>query len=172
MMKTIRLGILALAAVAAAPVLAQQGGGDAQPSAREQVRAAQDSVATMKETRTYIEGLKSNAAGQQDVARGECINKQLNAINLLVEVSEGAVTSMQSALAEGNDGLALAEGRKINIAVGKSQEIRALADSCLGDDSSADTTTVVDYEGGDEEADINAQNTGIGNDPPGASPFE
>lgn len=172
MMKTIRLTGLALATLVALPALAQDGGGAAQPSAKEEVKVARTSISEMNSTLSHIEGLKNSAEAQADVARGACIDKQIGSLNLLIGVSEKAVSDMQAAYAEGNDGRAAAEGRKIRVAVDKSKEIRALAESCLGDEGSADTQTVVDYEGDERETNIDPQNTGIGNDPPGASPFE
>ena len=94
-----------------------------------------------------------------------------------VQVAGNANASMQDALASGDAERADHEFRKIGVALTKARQFKAEADACSGGDGVTPGVTEVEVtnEGlseSDDTEQIDDGNTGVGDEPPGTSPFE
>ncbi|MCB9764254.1 MAG: hypothetical protein H6739_31065 [Alphaproteobacteria bacterium] len=164
-----------LALALGAPALAQDGP-EATPvgasTSADQLAQARGAVESIRGHATYVEGLLKKARDANDEAAMTCLTPRAATLRALVEISEGALFSAQEALAEGEDGRAGLELRKIEVARSRGQALRAEAEVCVNPDAQAPPIVDPRYDGDDEGEDIDAANVDIGDDPPGTSSFE
>ncbi|MCB9792854.1 MAG: hypothetical protein H6741_09020 [Alphaproteobacteria bacterium] len=153
--------------------LAQDGApAEGAATAAPNLSAARASLAEIREHRDHVTKLQKSADGGDDEALTACLASRANQLTTLAEVSEGILTDFTTALGEGEDGRAAAEGRKLSVAATKARGLRAEADACgEGGGTTTEPIVVEDPYKGEQET-VEVQNEGIGDDPPGASPFE
>ena len=164
-----------------APAFAQDGGvaGEidrvASSSPQEKldyVASANDEMRTaVKEVGKLLETVRREA----DVERIQCLKNRFTSLRSVLQVSEGAETSMRGALEAGEVEKADHEFRKVAIALSKARQLRAEADGCGYDSSVQSGETEVIVEGGefddlDETVEVEVE-VEIGFDPPESSPF-
>jgi hypothetical protein len=146
-------------------------------SDKDKVRFASSAIDEMRETETYLAQALSAAEKGGDPVEALCVNNKLSAVRALVQVAESANAGMQDALASGDAQRADHEFRKVGVALTKARQFKAEADACSGDDGITPGVTEVEVtnEGLSESDDterIDDGNTGVGEEPPGSSPFE
>ncbi len=144
---------------------------------KDKVRFASSAIDEMRETETLLVTRLAAAEKGGDPVEVLCVNNKLSAVRALVQVSEGANAVMQSSLAGGDPQRAEHEFRKVGVALTKVRQLKAEADACSGDDSLTPGVTEVEVtnEGLSESDDterIEDGNTGVGDEPPGTSPYE
>jgi len=164
-----------------APALAQDTTGSLEQSAattdKEKIRFANEAVAEISDTVDYLKAMYDDAQTKEDPVLVQCVYKKYNAAVSLKGVVESSNAAMQEAMAAGEPGRADLEFRKIGVAKSKAQQFKAEADACSGESGVAPGVTEIDVTNdglgdGDDTAGIDDGNSGIGEDPPGASPFE
>lgn len=143
----------------------------------EKIRFANDAVAEIDETVSYLSSMYESAKSKEDPALVSCVYKKYNATVSLQGVVASSSATMQEAMAAGEDGRADLEFRKIGVALTKAQQFKAEADACSGEQGVAPGVTEIEVtndglgDGSDTE-EIESGNEGIGDEPPGTSPFE
>ncbi|MCB9794062.1 MAG: hypothetical protein H6741_15210 [Alphaproteobacteria bacterium] len=162
-----------LLALVALPALAQEAtDGAPVESKAPSLSDARGALTEIREHRDHVTQLHDKAKGGDDAELSTCLASRVTQLNTLSEVSEGILADMTSALGEGEDGRAAAEGRKLTIAATKARSLRAEAEACGQEGGVTEAPVVVEDPYGDEEEQVDVENQGVGNDPPGASPFE
>lgn len=146
-------------------------------SDKDKVRFASSAIGEMAEIEGYLVELLAATEKGGDPIESLCVNNKLSAVRALVQVAGNANASMQDALASGDAERADHEFRKIGVALTKARQFKAEADACSGGDGVTPGVTEVEVtnEGlseSDDTEQIDDGNTGVGDEPPGTSPFE
>lgn len=104
-----------------------------------------------------------------------CLRLKYTSVLALNDVAQSASVSMQTALDDDNDELANHEYRKIAVAVSKTRQLLAEAQTCASDGSVSSGTTIVDWEtaltGGDDLQEPTIDETATTPAPPPVTPF-
>ncbi len=116
------------------------------------------------------------ARQDRDVMLLNCINEKLTAVKGLLKISEQADVSMQEATSRKDSEAAGHEFDKIRIALGKSEELSAAAQACVGELAvySGETEVEVEMDGlamTDPTTDVGLDDYVLTR-PPAASPFQ
>lgn len=99
----------------------------------------------LKEIRTNVTEVSrmlETAEKEKDIIRIQCLGKKLTTMRALLEVSESALTALQSAIKNAEKARAAMEYRKIYISLMKVRQFRAEADACAGGASKQGATDV------------------------------
>jgi hypothetical protein len=131
-------------------------------------------VVRMRQILSELINHLETARNERDVMLLNCINEKLTAVKGLLKISEQADVSMQEAVARRDGEAASHEFDKIRIALGKSEELSAAAQACVGELAVYAGDTQVEVETDGVSKDDPTDETGedyVLERPPAASPF-
>jgi len=175
------LALLAATLCGAPQVLAQESGvvGDlervATTTPQEKMSYAADTTEEMRQAIKDVSKMLEAARREGDLNKLQCLNNRLTSIRALLQVSESAEVSMKEALSSGETERADHEFRKITVARGKAQQLRAEAEQCITDTGlKAGQTVVKADEALDKPSDETLEEPteiDYGGDPAQTSPF-
>ncbi len=111
-------------------------------SPEEMIQAADAILVEMDLAVGEITQLLAASERNAEMARIQCLSKSLTTMRALAEVTATAVDTMKHALAAGASDQAAHELRKITIARGKFQRLKAEAYACVGTVAGDETVTV------------------------------
>lgn len=182
MLRNSLIALVTVLSLTVVPAFAQETGitGElervAATTPQEKLDYSSDALEEMRESvRTVTKLLETARRDGAEADQIQCLTSRMTGLRALLQVSEAADTSMQSALAEGASAMADHEFRKIAVALSKTRQLAAEADRCLSDDATANGETIVRTEepdyGSDETVEQPSFSFDLGFDPPEASPF-
>jgi hypothetical protein len=117
-----------------------------QLSDQEKLERASSYVGEMKEVLGHVLKLLTEARGEKDVIKVNCVNEKLTNIKGLIRISEQADMTLQEALAKGEKDTAAHEFHKISISHQKIKILRTEAEQCVGELAFAVDKTTVEVE--------------------------
>lgn len=172
--KTLSVLALAILPLAVTPAVAQDGGEATEVASTpgEKLSEAQQALRDIRDISDYVGELLTGVKEGEQPVQVKCLNKKVASLKTLTEITESASLSMQESMAEGNDGRADHEYRKVGVALSKAKQLRAEAEACLGEDGAPETTIEVNESETEGSDDVDSGNTDIGSDPPDVSPYQ
>ena len=182
-MRRLMLGACLVAAMSAAPAIAQETGisGElertASTSPEEKISYADAANEEIRGAVAGVARLIEEARREGDVDTLECLTTKLSAIRAMLGVSEMAEATMNSAIEAGEVARADHEFRKIVVARAKTRQLLAEAEQCVSDGTIEPGVVDVDWtaefsEDGDPTDETVFDDLDYGFDPPSASPFQ
>ena len=107
--------------------------------------AVAEMTASEKTVRKMLE--QAQKEGESAASKVQCLNNKLASIRALQEVSEGANSSMQEALAANQGAMADFQYRKIAVAITKVRQFVAEAEACMGQNGTTGGPESIDVTG-------------------------
>jgi hypothetical protein len=113
--------------------------GEAPPSARiappgEMIQQAKDMLSKMQDVLKRVVQLQEVARKQKDIIKLNCVNDKLVQVKGNMNVAEGANTSMNEAMARGDDAGRAHEFTRVGLVYQKIQVLGTEAENCIGED--------------------------------------
>ncbi len=147
----------------------------ASTSPEEKLAYADTSNSEIAEAEKQISKLLDQARKDGDAEAIECLISRLTSVRALQQVAGKAETSLEDALAAGEEEKANHEFRKIAVAVSKTRMLTAEAQRCASEQALESGTTLVNWEttldGDDDPINEEIDEFDLYPDPPEVSPF-